>query len=75
MADAEQQFMETAENGYEGEENGAEGYDGGASAGLQAQAASGEDNGAGEGAQDGDGGRIEASKSEEDAGYVTLKRT
>lgn len=68
MADAEQQFMETAENGYPGEENGAQGYDdGGASAGLQAQT---ENNGAGDGTQDGDGGRIEASKSEEDAGYV-----
>lgn len=73
MADAEQQFMETAENGYEGEENGAEGYDddGGASAQLQAEAGDGENNG--EGVQDGDGSRIEASKSEEDAGYVTLK--
>lgn len=72
MADAEQQFMETAENGYQDEENGAEGYDdGGASALLQAEAGDGENNG--EGAQDGDGSRIEASKSEEDAGYVTLK--
>ncbi|KAB5570941.1 hypothetical protein PHYPO_G00219260 [Pangasianodon hypophthalmus] len=71
MADAEQQFMETAENGYEGGENGAEGYDdGGASAELQAEAESGENNGAGDGAQDGDGGRIEASKSEEDAGKM-----
>ncbi|XP_060783231.1 heterogeneous nuclear ribonucleoprotein A/Ba [Neoarius graeffei] len=68
MADAEQQFMETAENGYPGEENGAQGYDdGGASAGLQAQT---ENNGAGDGTQDGDGGRIEASKSEEDAGKM-----
>lgn len=75
MADAEQQFMETAENGYEGEENGAESYDdGGASAELQAEAGVGENNGAGDGTQDGDGGRIEASKSEEDAGYVTLKQ-
>lgn len=76
MADAEQQFMETAEeNGYEGGENGAEGYDdGGASAELQAEAGAEENNGAGEGAQDGDGSRIEASKSEEDAGYVSLKR-
>lgn len=73
MADAEQQFMETAENGYEGDENGAEGYDDndGASAALQAEAGDEENNGAGEGAQDGDGCRIEASKSEEDAGYVT----
>lgn len=70
MADAEQQFMETAEeNGYEGGENGAEGYEGGESAELQA--GDGENNGAGDGTQDGDGGRIEASKSEEDAGYVT----
>lgn len=66
--------METAENGYEGDENGAEGYDdGSASAALQAEAGDGENNGAGEGVQDGDGCRIEASKSEEDAGYVSLK--
>ncbi|KAI5104827.1 heterogeneous nuclear ribonucleoprotein A/B, partial [Silurus meridionalis] len=76
MADAEQQFMETAENGYEDEENGAEGCyggeDGGESAALQAEAGAEENNGAGDGTQDGDGGRIEASKSEEDAGYVTI---
>ncbi|KAK3564669.1 hypothetical protein QTP86_024824 [Hemibagrus guttatus] len=71
MADAEQQFMDTAENGYEGEENGAEGYDdGSAEAALQAEAGDGENNGAGDGTQDGDGCRIEASKSEEDAGKM-----
>ncbi|XP_060740907.1 heterogeneous nuclear ribonucleoprotein A/Ba [Tachysurus vachellii] len=73
MSDAEQQFMETAENGYEGEENGAEGYED-VSAALQAGDgegdAEGENNGAGDGAQDGDGCRIEASKSEEDAGKM-----
>lgn len=74
MADAEQQFMETAENGYEGE-NGAEGYDDGASAQLQAEEGAGENNGAGDGTQDGDGSRIEASKSEEDAGYGTLRQS
>ncbi|XP_027007814.2 heterogeneous nuclear ribonucleoprotein A/Ba [Tachysurus fulvidraco] len=73
MSDAEQQFMETAENGYEGDENGAEGYED-VSAALQAGDgegdAEGENNGAGDGTQDGDGCRIEASKSEEDAGKM-----
>ncbi|KAL7886248.1 hypothetical protein AOLI_G00065430 [Acnodon oligacanthus] len=61
MSDAEQQFMETSENGHEGEElNGAEGYDE-AQSGLDKD---GDQNGANEGSQ------IEASKGEEDAGKM-----
>lgn len=65
MSDAEQQFMETSENGHEGDEgfNGAEGFDEAAPAGEDKEEA-GDQNGAGE------GGQIEASKGEEDAGYV-----
>uniref|UniRef100_A0A3B4EKE0 RRM domain-containing protein n=1 Tax=Pygocentrus nattereri TaxID=42514 RepID=A0A3B4EKE0_PYGNA len=61
MSDAEQQFMETSENGHEGEDlNGAEGYDE-AQSGLDKD---GDQNGANEGSQ------IEASKGEEDAGKM-----
>ena len=61
MSDTEQQFMETSENGHEGDDmNGAEGYDE-AQAGVDKD---GDQNGANEGSQ------IEASKGEEDAGYV-----
>uniref|UniRef100_A0A8B9JD99 Heterogeneous nuclear ribonucleoprotein A/Ba n=1 Tax=Astyanax mexicanus TaxID=7994 RepID=A0A8B9JD99_ASTMX len=63
MSDAEQQFMETSENGHEGDDfNGAEGYDE-ASADADKDGA-GDQNGAGE------GGQIEASKGEEDAGKM-----
>lgn len=54
MADAENQFMETSENGNEEDLNGAE---------IAEEAAAEEDdNGTGEGSQ------IDASKGEEDAG-------
>lgn len=71
MSDAEQQYMETSLNGHEGEDdlNGAGQYDqgnGDAQAGAQGNA--GADGTAGD---DGaDGGQIDASKGEEDAGYV-----
>lgn len=52
MTDAEHQFMETSENGNEDSLNGAE----------LAEEAADEENGAGE------GGQINASKGEEDAG-------
>lgn len=52
MADAEHQFMETSENGNEENLNGAE---------LAEEAAADDENG-------GDGGQIDASKGEEDAG-------
>lgn len=52
MADAEQQFMETSENGNEEDVNGAE----------LAEEAAVEDE------ENGDGGQIDASKGEEDAG-------
>ncbi|XP_043085837.1 heterogeneous nuclear ribonucleoprotein A/Bb [Puntigrus tetrazona] len=54
MADAEHQFMETSENGNEDSLNGAE----------LAEEAADEENGAGE------GGQIDASKGEEDAGKM-----
>ncbi|XP_042603648.1 heterogeneous nuclear ribonucleoprotein A/B-like [Cyprinus carpio] len=54
MADAEHQFMETSENGNEDSLNGAE----------LAEEAADEENGAGE------GGQINASKGEEDAGKM-----
>ncbi|KAF4098959.1 heterogeneous nuclear ribonucleoprotein A/Bb isoform X2 [Onychostoma macrolepis] len=54
MADAEHQFMETSENGNEESLNGAE----------LAEEAADEENGAGE------GGQIDASKGEEDAGKM-----
>ncbi|XP_067279855.1 heterogeneous nuclear ribonucleoprotein A/Bb isoform X1 [Pseudorasbora parva] len=53
MADAEQQFMETSENGNEESLNGAE---------LAEEAAAEDENG--------DGGQIDASKGEEDAGKM-----
>ncbi|XP_077050869.1 heterogeneous nuclear ribonucleoprotein A/Bb isoform X2 [Siphateles boraxobius] len=54
MADAEQQFMETSENGNEEDVNGAE----------LAEEAAVEDE------ENGDGGQIDASKGEEDAGKM-----
>ncbi|CAM4664719.1 hypothetical protein PO909_007638 [Leuciscus waleckii] len=54
MADAEQQFMETSENGNEEDVNGAE---------LTEEAAV-------EDEENGDGGQIDASKGEEDAGKM-----
>ncbi|XP_051733275.1 heterogeneous nuclear ribonucleoprotein A/Bb isoform X2 [Ctenopharyngodon idella] len=54
MADAEHQFMETSENGNEENLNGAE---------LAEEAAADDENG-------GDGGQIDASKGEEDAGKM-----
>lgn len=53
MADAENQFMETSENGNEEDLNGAE---------IADEAAADDENGAAEGSQ------IDASKGEEDAG-------
>lgn len=64
MAEIEQQYMETSENGHEAEDdqNGA----GGAVEGLDDSAF---DNGDDPGADGGtDGGQIDASKDEEDAG-------
>lgn len=54
MADAENQFMETSENGNEENFNGDE---------IAEEAAAEDENGAGEGSQ------IDASKGEEDAGW------
>uniref|UniRef100_A0A3B4EKI9 Heterogeneous nuclear ribonucleoprotein A/B n=1 Tax=Pygocentrus nattereri TaxID=42514 RepID=A0A3B4EKI9_PYGNA len=59
MADAEQQFMETSENGNGEELNGA---------GEQLEA--GDDCAAQDESQNGDGGQIDASKGEEDAGKM-----
>lgn len=76
MADAEQQYMETSENGHEGEDdlNGAGQYD---EAGDNGQAGAQGDAGAdeagnGDDPQNGgsDGGQIDASKGEEDAGKM-----
>uniref|UniRef100_A0A4W4DZG2 RRM domain-containing protein n=1 Tax=Electrophorus electricus TaxID=8005 RepID=A0A4W4DZG2_ELEEL len=76
MSDAEQQFMETSENGHEGDEdfNGAETYEENDEAQAEEEAEAGDDkaaededsaqNGASEGLQ------IEASKGEEDAGKM-----
>ncbi|XP_072519909.1 heterogeneous nuclear ribonucleoprotein A/Ba [Salminus brasiliensis] len=64
MSDAEQQFMETSENGHEGDDfNGEEGYEEASGAGGDKDEA-GDQNGANE------GGQIEASKGEEDAGKM-----
>lgn len=84
MSDTEQQFMETSENGHEGEEdfNGAEPADeteapneGEAETEAcveETTALEGEGKGEGEdsqnGASEGEGGQINASKGEEDAG-------
>ncbi|XP_036444451.1 heterogeneous nuclear ribonucleoprotein A/B-like isoform X2 [Colossoma macropomum] len=59
MADAEQQFMETSENGNGEELNGA---------GEQLEA--GDDSAAQDESHNGDGGQIDASKGEEDAGKM-----
>ncbi|KAI4873532.1 hypothetical protein NFI96_011363 [Prochilodus magdalenae] len=59
MADAEQQFMETSENGNGEDLNGA---------GEQLEA--GDDSAAQDESQNGDGGQIDASKGEEDAGKM-----
>ncbi|MFT7809960.1 heterogeneous nuclear ribonucleoprotein A/B isoform X2 [Arapaima gigas] len=69
MSDAEQQFMETSENGHEGEEdlNGAEGAEQVEDVAEAEHAAATEgdsQNGAG------DGGQINASRAEEDAGKM-----
>ncbi|XP_066501713.1 heterogeneous nuclear ribonucleoprotein A/B-like isoform X2 [Hoplias malabaricus] len=58
MADAEQQFMETSENGNEEELNGAE------------QTEAGDHSATDDDPHNGDGGQIDASKSEEDAGKM-----
>ncbi|XP_066572930.1 heterogeneous nuclear ribonucleoprotein A/Ba isoform X3 [Amia ocellicauda] len=65
MSDTEQQFMETSENGHEGEEdlNGAETSEQTAAA-AESAAEGDSQNGASE------GGQINASKSEEDAGKM-----
>nr|XP_015204868.1 PREDICTED: heterogeneous nuclear ribonucleoprotein A/B isoform X1 [Lepisosteus oculatus] len=65
MSDTEQQFMETSENGHEGEEdlNGAEPAEQAAAA-AESTAEGDSQNGASE------GGQINASKSEEDAGKM-----
>lgn len=57
MADAENQFMETSENGNEEDLNGAE---------IADEAAADDENGAAEGSQ------IDASKGEEDAGWESF---
>ncbi|CAB1319405.1 unnamed protein product [Coregonus sp. 'balchen'] len=82
MSDTEQQFMETSENGHEGEEdfNGAEPADEtkalneGEAETEACTALEGEGKGEGEdsqnGASEGEGGQINASKGEEDAGTM-----
>ncbi|XP_052010869.1 heterogeneous nuclear ribonucleoprotein A/Ba isoform X1 [Xyrauchen texanus] len=73
MSDAEQQYMETSENGHEGEEdlNGAGQYE---AVEAEAQEEAGADGTAGndEDPQNGasDGGQIDASRGEEDAGKM-----
>lgn len=61
MADAEQQYMETSENGNGEEMNGAEEQSG--SDGLAGGEATAQDD-----PHIGDGGQIDASKVEEDSG-------
>lgn len=75
MSEVENQYMEMSENGHEGEEdlNGAEQYEEGnedEQAGAEGDAA--DETGNDEDPQNGatDGGQIDASKGEEDAGYV-----
>ncbi|XP_076878061.1 heterogeneous nuclear ribonucleoprotein A/Ba [Brachyhypopomus gauderio] len=76
MSDAEQQFMETSENGHEGDEdfNGAETYEENEDAQAEEEADAGVDKAAEDedNAQNGasEGGQIEASKGEEDAGKM-----
>ncbi len=75
MSDAEQQYMETSENGHEDDLNGAGQYeegDGDAQAAAQGDAGADDTAGDEEDPQNGssDGGQIDASKGEEDAGYV-----
>jgi len=75
MSDAEQQYMETSENGHEGEDdlNGAGQYEegnGSAQAGAQGDAGADETAGDEDETSASDGGQIDASKGEEDAGYV-----
>lgn len=80
MSETEHQYMEMSENGHEGEEdlNGAEQYEGDngdAQAGAEGDDGA-DETGIDEDPQNGatDGGQIDASKGEEDAGYV-LKNT
>lgn len=78
MSDAEQQYMETSENGHEDDLNGAEQYEeGSGDVQAAAQGDAGADDAAGdeEDPQNGssDGGQIDASRGEEDAGYVKGK--
>lgn len=72
MSDSEQQFMETSENGHEGEEdlNGAEAAEQTEAAVEAENVAEGDE--AADDSQNGavEGGQINASKGEEDAGYV-----
>uniref|UniRef100_A0A673LH84 Heterogeneous nuclear ribonucleoprotein A/B-like n=1 Tax=Sinocyclocheilus rhinocerous TaxID=307959 RepID=A0A673LH84_9TELE len=75
MSDAEQQYMETSENGHEDDLNGAGQYEeGSGEAQAAAQGDAGADDTAGdeEDPQNGssDGGQIDASKGEEDAGKM-----
>uniref|UniRef100_A0A8C9RQT6 Heterogeneous nuclear ribonucleoprotein A/B n=1 Tax=Scleropages formosus TaxID=113540 RepID=A0A8C9RQT6_SCLFO len=77
MSDAEQQFMETSENGHEGEEdlNGAEGAEQVEEDAVEAEhdaAAAEEEEEEEEDSQNGggDGGQINASRAEEDAGKM-----
>ncbi|XP_073676237.1 heterogeneous nuclear ribonucleoprotein A/B-like isoform X1 [Garra rufa] len=75
MSDAEQQYMETSENGHEDDLNGAGQYEegnGDAQAGAQGNAGADGTAGDDEDGQNGssDGGQIDASKGEEDAGKM-----
>ncbi|XP_039504594.1 heterogeneous nuclear ribonucleoprotein A/Ba isoform X1 [Pimephales promelas] len=75
MSDAEQQYMETSENGHEGEDdlNGAGQYEegnGSAQAGAQGDAGADETAGDEDETSASDGGQIDASKGEEDAGKM-----
>ncbi|XP_057205747.1 heterogeneous nuclear ribonucleoprotein A/Ba isoform X2 [Triplophysa rosa] len=77
MSEVENQYMEMSENGHEGEEdlNGAEQYEegnGDEQAGAQGDAADDDETGNDEDPQNGatDGGQIDASKGEEDAGKM-----
>ncbi|KAK2890883.1 hypothetical protein QQF64_006999 [Cirrhinus molitorella] len=75
MSDAEQQYMETSENGHEDDLNGAGQYEegnGDAQAGAQGDAGADGTAGDDEDGQNGssDGGQIDASKGEEDAGKM-----
>ncbi|XP_052005278.1 heterogeneous nuclear ribonucleoprotein A/B-like isoform X1 [Xyrauchen texanus] len=68
MSDAEQQYMETSENGHEGEEDLNEAGEAAARDEAGADVSAGNDEDSQNGASD--GGQIDASKGEEDAGKM-----